>query len=284
MEFDRDKSFGYPVLRPVFADEAIQEMDFQRAQFEPVFSLEVSIENPTIAILEYQFSVSVPEIMQHISLGNLVLAVDVRCKRTFFSKRYLVDLEGELELELSNLRHEIEVHPYIIADKDFEFSSTHIHPDFGYDTFSLKRGNIIAWHPAMPFSVEKDQYKSVRSIIDFQPTPKMAVGKYTLGTENDYVIVFAHPDFINSCRLAEQIASARYGLLSSFYIPLIAELYLHLSKDPDKAEELRWASIIRSKSEELNLDWSDEFRILENAQALLRNPLKDFAENGFLNS
>ena len=164
-----------------------------------------------------------------------------------FSKRYLVDLEGELELELSNLRHEIEVHPYIIADKIFSFLLLIFILILGMILFSLKRGNIIAWHPAMPFSVEKDQYKSVRSIIDFQPNPKMAMGKYTLGTENDYVIVFAHPDFINSCRLAEQMASARYGLLSSFYIPLIAELFLHLSKDPDKAEELRWASIIQNQ-------------------------------------
>ena len=77
MQFDREKSFGYPVLRPVFLDEDINNMDFPGASFEPVFSLEVSVDEPDVATLEYEFSVSVPEIEKGIKNGQLSIMIDV---------------------------------------------------------------------------------------------------------------------------------------------------------------------------------------------------------------
>ena len=77
----------------------------------------------------------------------------------------------------------------------------------------------------MPFSIEKEQYRSVRSIIDFQKNEKIKYGEYTLGTENDYAVVYAHPEFIEQCRKAEAIKNANLGLLSSFYIPIVSELF-----------------------------------------------------------
>lgn len=282
MQFDRDKSFGYPVLRPVFADENIRNMDFPRAQFEPVFELEVSVENPGAATLEYEFSISVPEIEKAIKNGQLSIMIDVRCGRTFFARKYEVDFEGSLDIELDYLREVIEIHPYIVATDDFEFSSNGIHSDFGFKSFSLVKGSIIAWHPPMPFSVEKEQYRSVRSIIDFQKNEKIKYGEYVLGIENDYAVVYAHPDFIENCRKAEAISGAHLGLLSSLYIPVISELLLTLAKDTEQVETLRWASTIKAKAEELNLEWYDEFKCIQNAQKLLKNPLSDFSKKVFL--
>ena len=98
MQFDREKSFGYPVLRPVFLDEDINNMDFPGASFEPVFSLEVSVDEPDVATLEYEFSVSVPEIEKGIKNGQLSIMIDVSCGRTFFAKKYEVGFEGSLTL------------------------------------------------------------------------------------------------------------------------------------------------------------------------------------------
>ncbi|WP_443646696.1 hypothetical protein [Candidatus Ponderosibacter sp. Uisw_141_02] len=284
MQFDRDKSFGYPVLRPVFEDEKIKNMDFPRAQFEPVFDLKRSVENPNVAELEYEFTVSVPEMEDEIRSQKLSIKVDIRCGRTFFAKQYDVGFDGVIEIDLTNLRDVIEVHPYVVATEDFTFSSKSIHPDFGFDSFLLKKGSIIAWHPPMPFSIEKEQYRTVRSIIDFHPNPEIKYGEYILGTENDYVVVYAHPDFVSQCRAAENIQDAQLGLLSSFYIPIIAELLLELAKDGEKADTLRWASIIRAKADALKLEWSDELKSIQNAQKLLRNPLSEFSKKAFLSS
>ena len=151
-----------------------------------------------------------------------------------------------------------------------EFTSDGIHSDFVSNSFSLSKGGIIAWHPPMPFSIEKEQYRSVRSIIDFQKNEKIKFGEYTLGTENDYAVVYAHPEFIKQCRKAEEIKNARLGLLSSFYIPIVSELLLTLAKETEQVETLRWASTIRAKAEELNLEWHDEFKCIQNAQKLLK--------------
>ena len=43
------------------------------------------------------------------------------------------------------------------------------------------------------FFDRKEQYRSVRSIIDFQKNEKIKFGEYTLGTENDYAVVYAIP-------------------------------------------------------------------------------------------
>ena len=103
-----------------------------------------------------------------------------------------------------------------------------------------------------------------------------------LGTENDYAVVYAHPEFIKKCRKAVDIKNARLGLLSSFYIPIVSELLLTLAKETEQVETLRWASTIRAKAEELNLEWRDEFKCIQNAQKLLKNPLSEFSKGTFL--
>ena len=108
MEFDREKSFGHPVLRPVFADEKINDMDFPRAQFEPVLSLEVSVDNPTQGLLGYEFTVSVPEMVQHIKNENLAVIMEIRCRKTFYSKVIKIDgdtfEEGQTTIDLTQLK------------------------------------------------------------------------------------------------------------------------------------------------------------------------------------
>ena len=98
MQFDRDKSFGYPVLRPVFADENIRNMDFPRAQFEPVFELEVSVDEPDVATLEYEFSVSVPEIEKGIKNGQLSIMIDVIAVEHFLQRNKKLALRVHLTL------------------------------------------------------------------------------------------------------------------------------------------------------------------------------------------
>ena len=282
MEFDKEKSFGHPVLRPVFEGENIEEMDFVRAQFEPDFGIEVSVDEPSKALLDYEFAISLPEITKNLNEENLEILIDIRCKKTFFSKKFKVEIAGELEIDLSNLRDVVEIHPYIIATKEFEFSSKQIHPDFGYSSFTLKKGDIIAWHPAMPFSIEKEQYKSVRSIIDFQPDPSVPFGEYWLELQDDYVKVHANPIFIGHCKQAERISNAVPSLLASFYTPVISELFLVLATDASIADDLRWASIIRAKSEELKIEYDDPLNAIRNAQKLLGAPLKELTKNGFV--
>ena len=282
MEFDRDKSFGYPVLRPIFRGESIQEMDFVRSQFEPAFILEVSTDRPDIAVLDYEFDVSVPEIIECLENGQLGLIVDIRCRKTFFSRRVEAELKGQIEINLSRLRDVVKIHPYIIAKEDFAFSSSRIHSDFGYTEFNLERGNIIAWHPPLSFSVEKEQYRSVRSIIDFQPDKNINFGEYWLSSERDYAIVHAHPDFIEKCRVAEQLPKTRLGLLAAFYVPVIAQLLLIMAKNVENVDDHRWSSILRAQAEKGKLDWRDEMNIHKNAQELLKKPLNAFSTRGFM--
>lgn len=285
MEFDREKSFGHPVLRPVFADEKINDMDFPRAQFEPVLSLEVSVDNPTQGLLGYEFTVSVPEMVQHIKNENLAVIMEIRCRKTFYSKVIKIDgdtfEEGQTTIDLTQLRDVIEVHPFIIAMEDFEFKSTFIHEDFGYDAFPLSRGSIVAWHPPMPFSIERDQYRSVRSIIDFQPDENVPYGDYVVGVEQQYATVRANPKFIENCKVAESVPQAQVGLLASFYIPVVGELFINLAKEPEKANELRWASILKAKADELGIDWQNEILVMQNAQKILQKPLQAFSKNRF---
>ena len=285
MEFDREKSFGYPVLRPVFEGERINDMDFPRAQFEPVFSLEVSVDNPQEGLLGYEFTVSVPEMITHIKNGDLSVIVEIRCRKTFYSQVLTIDgesfEEGQTTIDLTQLRDVIEIHPYIISTKAFEFQSNFIHEDFGYKSFSLKSGSIVAWHPPLPFSIERDQYRSIRSIIDFQPDDSVPYGEYILGVEQQYATVRAHPDFIENCKVAESVSQSQLALLASFYIPVISELFINLAKEPDKTNELRWASILKSKADELNIDWQNEMSVMQNAQKILKQPLKAFSQQKF---
>lgn len=133
----------------------------------------------------------------------------------------------------------------------------------------------------MPFSIERDQYRSVRSIIDFQPDENVPYGDYVVGVEQQYATVRANPKFIENCKIAEGIPQAQVGLLASFYIPVVGELLINLAKEPEKANELRWASILKTKADELSIDWQNEILVIQNAQKILQKPLLAFSKNRF---
>ena len=74
--------------------------------------------------------------------------------------------------------------------------------------------------------LKRDQYRSVRSIIDFQPDENVPYGDYVVGVEQQYATVRANPKFIENCKVAESVPQAQVGLLASFYIPVVGELFL----------------------------------------------------------
>lgn len=281
MEFDREKSFGHPVLRPVFNDERIENMDFACQTFEVKFALEVSINEPNKGVLKCMPKISLEEIITHIKNGNLKIVIDIRCKKTFYSKAFDINFEKkEIEIDLQNLRDMLEIHPYIIATKDFTFSSESIHNDYGRSSFNLLKGDIIAWHPPAEFCIAKEQYRSISSIIHFQCDPKLNFGEYYLATNHDYVKLRAHKDFIEKCNHAER-GDAQYGLLASLYVPVIAELFLKMINNQEEVRNYRWAEVLKSKSAEKQISWEEKNDAFKNAQKILKNPLADFSKRGF---
>lgn len=286
MKFDTEKFFGYPVLILVDdEDNTVENKDFGDEKSTAKLELKWCVEKPNTPILEYEFKLSVKEIVKQIKVGNLKTVIDIRCKKTFYSELFCVDLKkqqsGKLEIDLHNLRDIVEIHAYIIAVTDFEFSSESIDEEYGYKKFKLPKGNIIAWKRPKRYFIEKDQYRSIRSIIDFQADSEKNPGEYEVNAEHDYVIVYAHSDFIEKCRHAEK-SDAKYGILASLYVPIVAELFLKMIKG-DEVGELKWAKILQSKATEKELNWEKEENIFNNAQKILNNPLQIFSEKGFSN-
>jgi hypothetical protein len=281
MEFDKDKAFGYPVLRPMFEGENPNQLDYMRSTFELDITPELDIETPEILNLNYQLDYSVREFESYIINGSLGIYLDCHCKKTYYSEKFKVDKSGLLKIDLLNLRDLVSISPFILAEKDFYLESERIHPDFGFSKFLVKKNSVVAWCPPSTFSVEKELFRSVRSIIDYQASD-LPFGEYVIDADSDYVIILASEEFIKNCRNAENVRASQILLIGIFFSSVLAELLLLMVEREEEFSDKRWFQIIKGKCDELNLNTENTTDIFKNAQLILKSPLAEVAKSEFL--
>ena len=61
MKFEPDKSFGYPVLRNILEGDDHNELDYQRASFDPAFDPQPNVKKETVKI-SCEVGLRVPEL------------------------------------------------------------------------------------------------------------------------------------------------------------------------------------------------------------------------------
>ena len=281
MRFDKDKFFGYPVLRPLLEGERSEDMDFIDSVFEATFMIKPSLENRTKLEIGYLMEHSISGFEKLLKNKALAYMLDVRCKKTFYSQKFEVDADGKIDLDLTKLRDVVEVCPFIIAKKKTKISSDKIHPDFGYSKYTVERDAVVAWHPAVAFSVEREQYASVKSIITYKKSAKYEFGDYVVDMDEDYVSVIGQPQFIDNCKTAELANDTQLQILGVFFIPVLSQMLWHMAENPAEVDEKRWSSVLKAKCLQLDIDWENNDNIPENAQKILGYPLRRISQKEF---
>ena len=281
MEFDKDKSFGYPVLRPVFPGEDPNLMDYVRASFEPSVAARIDLKKPKELIVEYEIDFSVPELKRLVEEKTAGLFIDVHCKKTFWSKLFPVEFSGELTIDLEHLRDEIAIHTFLLSKAVVSLNSSKLNPDYAGLDLRVGPNKVLAWCQPTVYTVEKEQFRTVRTIIDYKPTSLVAYGEFTLDTDSDYVSLQVNEEFYAACKIAEASSDKLPALMSGLFTQVVSELIRQIIGDPSGTEEKRWASVLKQKCESKGLTLNEYTFVPQVVEQIMGRPLAKLAKTQF---
>lgn len=283
MQFDANKSFGYPVLRTLLQGEDVSLLDYTRANFDPSISKpqwDVN-EDPDYFKITYDLGLNVKTLVDAVHRCDASMYLYTLCKKTFFSK--LTELEeqrGVVKFETNLFRYDIELSAYVIANRTFELASDRFHPDFGNETFKVTKGDVLAWSQPNTYSCEKQQYRTMKSVFEFAESNEVPIGKFLLKTDEDYVAVTVNPEFLIAIRRFETAENGKQQLLGSLFVPAVMQLLMEYKDNTELSEQYKWASVLGQKCRDLELDLEQVADYANFAQDLLKLPLHNLVTNG----
>ena len=286
MKYDPKKLFGYPVLRDAMQGEDRSQMDYPKAEFQPDLKLTVDPKKATNAVIDYEFGLSVPELMEMHSQGLAEFRLTASCNKTFWTHSYVLESEyGTVELDGSHLKDQIELNLVLITSGEVELASKMFHSDYEGQTFKLPKYSILAWHNPVTYSIAQERFRSLRTLIDFKIAEDVKLGKMRINASDQYVIVTVHPKMYEAITLATQSSDlSKTVVLASVYHSVVCFMLSEMQAmvaDGEDLDSRRWSMIVRDKSVEQNLDWEDAASVASNAQSLLGSCFKQIVEMNF---
>lgn len=283
MEFDDQKSFGYPVFRTIVQGEEGGELtDYPKMNFDPIISKPQYLDaqkDPNHFHIEYDMTFKKPKcLLDAVSSKKAAMYLYVLCRKTLYSKLHKIkNFKGSIKFSQDLFRYNIEASAFIIASKDFELKSNEFHEDYGEGPFAIKSGDVLAWSYPRRYSAEKEVYRSMRSMLDYSASEEIAVGDYALKTDENIALITVNPKFLEKIRLFELKDDGKRVLAASLIVPVIIQLLHSLREQREKAdlaEEYLWASVLSDKIEQIDADLNNTHQYAAYAQKILNMPLK----------
>lgn len=275
MKYDPLKSFGYPVLKPLEAGQDRKTADYMNAGFQPSFGFDICDGDPSKFVVSYDFSgLSLSALKDAIDRGQAKYLVRLECRSTFHSSTRFVSVEGAFDIEGNLLRDWVEIKGFVVAVCECNISSDQINPEFEYTTFTAEEGAVLAWAPPTTYSVEKDFYRNIRSIFEYQEDEKLKDGQFHADLDNDsgYVMIYANARQIGFLRKGEATENMRIHLLNGVFFPVVVQMAVMLRDHKEQALSKRWGQIVVAKCAAKNIDYSRNPYL--TATELLDRPLK----------
>jgi len=280
MKYQSFKSFGYPVLSP-YAGESLTDADYVGHTFEPSFNILVPPDNPDKIRIEVENYFSVPAIKLAITSKKASLLLLISCRATFFSKCETISVDGgTVELDGNQLAGEVELALFIRADKDANIQSDDINLEFGYRSFDVKPGSVLAQSETWRFSVHKEFYRNPRSIITININEELADGEFTVSLDNPYIEVSTSAKLNKILNGIMTSQKSKAYAINSVYVPVITHA-LNILEERNELIENKWAQIITSQLAAIKKDHDVRDESHNEAQALFRFPLSSITLEDF---
>ena len=280
MKYDPLKSFGYPVLRPIAHGEDPKQADYPKCSFQASFAFRINEKDPSKFLVSYDLAgISVTGLQALIKKKKAKYIVQFQCKSTFYSATKEVEADGEFEIDGDMLRDWVELSGYVVASGKCKVTSDQINDEFGYNSFDVDDGAVLAWAPPTAYTVEKDFYRNIRSIFEYRADETLKVGQFFVDLEEDYVFIHAHPKQVKYLRNAEVTRDSRYIVLNAVFFPVVYQMAVKYADNPELANKKRWGMVFASKCAARDIKTSGDPNLV--AQSLLQLPLKGLSEKFF---
>jgi hypothetical protein len=275
MKFDPRKSFGYPVLR---ADSD----DYVRSGFQLDIDFNLDKNDPSKFIVGFAFHCGVRELVDFVKNQNGAFWIRVSCRSTFVSSMYPVEQNGSITIDGTELRDVIEICGFVIARKQAVFESKKINEEFGYDSFEVSQGQIMAHSYPSSYVVEKDFWKPLHSIFEYRIGEDLKEGEFhvDLDATSGVVEIFGHVALVKQLNAFEKSQEGRNLLINSVFFATVVQMITRFQESSESVADKKWAKILLAKAESKNIDIKNK-RVALVAQRLLDLPLLKLTSSQF---
>jgi hypothetical protein len=275
MRFDLKKSFGYPVLRE-------NSEDYLDSTIKTSFTLTQAPESNSEFFLEYDVVIGVDEIIESINSRDLILIISCFCPKTLHSISInSFDLNGRSLIDMRDFRGDIRIETEIVVNSnEYLLTSKKFHQEYGVNTFTLSRGQVVAQAWPEKVFVEREIFTSITSLFQWSTNDELEDGLWKMVVTPSKIKIQINQKqrylLINSSNSKE----GRAVLLNSIFFPALIQL-INYAIAGDYDENDVWFRVIEVKLNSMNKVIGPNSDPIELAQSLFKKPLSNLNQTIF---
>lgn len=266
----KHRHFPYPVLSP-YSDDIVGKpleanIECEIAESNLRFTVNFHLENSTLR--------------EMIVSRQAVYGVHLECTSTmkrFFKKSQIAQFTFDIEQRLLN--NQVNINFFVVAEEDIcTYNNDDFHEDFEGGTFSLRKGDQLAFAETVKMNIEKEPVAKTNSIFELAFNPDPNAPLFAADFEDKILVSVPQSTFeqINELRgyMGNQVDSL---LVTMYYTPALVE-GLYYTRDCMKddtihlIEEKLWYRSIERRMEQLKFDihsLTDDVNIPDLANKIL---------------
>jgi hypothetical protein len=268
MKFDPQKSFGYPVLRPL-------SQDYIGRAFEPELRLKRAADGSALE-LHYDLHCSSDYLNSLVNTGKAAFVVRVTCPQTFYEGMHVSKIKRDvLVIPKEDIRHLISLGAYIVAiDSIKDFTSDEFNPEFEDAEFQIEEGDVLACIDEREYYIEREVFENISSIFLWADRDDLPDGIWRISYEGEKVAILSNSNQRKVLDISSQRSIHQPVILNAIILPAIILLLEALIQDYDTHNAKRWARVLIGRMQNENLgEINESTDTLYVAQQLCDLPL-----------
>jgi hypothetical protein len=275
MRFDLKKSFGYPVLRE-------NSEDYLDSTIKTSFTLTQVPESNSEFFLDYDVVIGVDEIIESINSRDLILIISCFCPKTLHSISInSFDLNGRSLIDMRDFRGDIRIETEIVVNSnEYLLNSKKFHQEYGVNTFTLTRGQVVAQAWPEKVFVEREIFTSISSLFQWSTNDELEDGLWKMVVTPSKIKIQINQKQRNLLINSSNSKEGRAVLLNSIFFPALIQL-INYAIAGDYDENDVWFRVIEVKLSSMNKVIGPNSDPIELAQSLLKKPLSNLNQTIF---
>ena len=199
MQFNSQKSFGYPVLRP-------GSTDYASGAVQPTIIPQDVAKGEDTVNIRCSFAVSIEAIVSLIQEKRAAFVLIVDCRDTFYREPFeTFEKRADFTCNADNLKGRITLETYIIAKQDIsDFHCPYIDDFFGPGPHEFSEGMVLAQGIPIEKNIHAEKLRDNRSLLTFSSDAELKLGEWWFDILSEFPSVYVSPEqlaWINSAPL-----------------------------------------------------------------------------------
>ena len=273
MRYRSNRQYLHPVLRPDADDYGVDAALFATCD-PPQYD-----QSDGMVSISVRFDLDEPTLNQAVRSSNAKCAAMVYCGSTLYRDR-LEALPNEPfiargRIPVSRLKNEVQVHPVILATRDFVHSTDTAHPEYQGQSVSITELAPLATDLPWIFDIDSDALP-VRSIFRLEEDKSDGLndGEFDVNIDigQDYVAILANSDTLAAFNDIRKGNDMPLPTVFTGAVLSVLAVVKEIGDDADN-ENCAWLSCVRAQLRSHNIDIERDTLFLA-AQRLLKSPFR----------